>query len=127
MFMKVLIIDDYVKKAKDIKEAIEYSILEEIEVKYAVNYKEAMKIIINDNIDLISLDWCFPVDENEKSKIGNGKLILDELKAMNLSINTIICSSDQVIINKNNYPFVLGCIKYDYSKNLNSEFSKLIY
>ena len=112
--MNILIIDDdYIKK-----EMLRFHLLNiypDANIRWFNNYQDAI-MFIDDNhdfIDYIVLDWCFPYSSSGRSKYGMGRQILAYMKMQNYDNKVIICSSDIVSIDDNEYSNVTGSIIYD--------------
>lgn len=95
----ILIIEDSEYKLEDIISALKRKI-DNPNIVHFSNRNDAL-FYMRDNsnlIDLIILDWNFPLFKNALPEVGMGKSILQEMKRRNVHINTIICSSDPVTI-----------------------------
>ena len=111
--MNILIVDDDYNKINNIT----VDLLKQDpsnKVRYTTDYEQAVTFIMDNKeyIDLIVLDWCFPPNSWARSKYAMGRQVINNMKLSNIDIKTIICSSDVINIDKNEYPFVLGAITY---------------
>ena len=124
--MNILVIEDTDYKLEDIKKNLKLT----YDVNRIVSFKsliESLYFIKNnhDYIDLIILDWCFPMYNNEYPCYGMGNDVLTYLRERNYNINVIICSSDYVYIEDENVKKVVlydGYNKLDFnieSRNVN--------
>lgn len=117
--MNILIIDD-----DQMKERFLASLLlkdnPENKIRWFDNYDDATQFIDRnrDYIDLILLDWCFPDYSASRPQYAMGRHVLTYMNANGYSNNVIICSSDVVSIDKNEFPFVKGAICYYPDKSI---------
>jgi response regulator of citrate/malate metabolism len=114
--MNILIVDDDYNKIDYISLELEYNdsknrIRSYSTLDAAISFIERNK----DYIDLIILDWCFPKDSISRPQYAMGRALLSYMNFNDINIDVIICSSDTITINKEEYPFVKGAIVYNYS------------
>ena len=111
--MNILIVDDDIKKINSITNDFLRQDKSN-KVAYAINHIQATNLIMDrkDELDLIILDWTFPVTSNGNPKFGMGKKVIDIMKIADINIDTIICSPDYVDVDQEKYPFVKGSIQY---------------
>lgn len=123
--MNILIIDDDMYKMKDNEEAL-LKIYDDANIYKKTSYNEALTFIAkySDDIDLIILDWNFPFLNGEMVEQGAGEDVLREMKRKKININTIICSSDEVILDYD-YPNVIGTIYYSPSISCLSNYCEI--
>lgn len=117
MIKKVLIIDDsdlkrdrienYIREINSAFEINKFSFGRELQWFLKNYYKNQSEL--QDTI--LFLDWNFPYYQNDWLEQGAGKHILFIIKHYELPIQVVIVSSDDVDIDKEEYPFVLGTIK----------------
>ena len=119
--MNILIIDDdYIKK-----EMLRFHLLNiypDANIRWFNNYQDAI-MFIDDNhdfIDYIVLDWCFPYNSSGRAKYGMGRQLLAYLRMQNYDNKVIICSSDLVSIDENEYSNVRGSIMYNNPDTLHN-------
>ena len=110
--MYVLIVDDDPSKCMSIKQDI-LACDESAEIGYCDDYSKTTNFLLNNNIDLLILDWSFPINSGERVQYGVGKMIIDWMRINGMSVRTIICSPNEFDINNDKYPFILGSIYYD--------------
>ena len=117
--MKFLILDDsdykrkhikdYVKRIQNDAEFEEFcctrDFLDFLKTFYESGKKENLKNY------LLFLDWNFPFYKGESINIAEGEHVLITLKLRHLSLATVIVSSEQVDIDYEEYPMVLGSIE----------------
>ena len=111
--MNILIIDDDPAK-RALLTALLMKDNPENKVRWFDNLQGAL-LFINDNmdyIDLILLDWCFPPNDHSRPLYSMGRQVLHHMKFNGLNNKTIICSSDLVNVDTDEFPFVLGAIVY---------------
>ena len=121
--MKIVIIDDSELKAEDSKKALSM-IYEDAKFYTFCCRNDALSFLQehSDETNLIILDWNFPLLRGSMPEVGMGEDVLRWMKRKNISIDTIICSSEEVIL-EDSYPNVIGSILYSpvvscYSKYL---------
>ena len=123
--MNILIIDDEPIKKEMIAFNIK-SINPTANIIGVSNYQEAIQFISENTeyIDLILLDWCFPADNlySSRARYGMGRHVLSNMKLQGINIRVVICTDDQVSINREEYPFVDGILTFNktmlFKKNL---------
>ena len=120
----ILIIDDDKNKVNNIGNAL-FEKFDNPNIMVASSRNDGLLIIMqNKNIDLIILDWNFPVKNNEFPEPNMGLEILEMLDNLDISMDVIICSSE---INESiyeiisDYPNVIGTVQYDSSVKLSFE------
>ena len=125
--MSILIIDDDPDKRRYIasmlmKDNPEYKISE------CDNFQDAVTFIDTNSqcIDLIVLDWCFPIRQDRNCVNGMGGQVLGHMASNGQTNKVIICSSDFVEIDKDEYPFVLGSIVFFPCIQIDEEINKLL-
>ena len=121
MFKKVLIIDDldskrnrienYIKEIDSTLEINKFSYSRELQL-FLRNFRNNKSNLEN---TILFLDWNFPNYKNDYPRKDAGMYILLLIENYNLPIKVVIVSSDEVDIDRNEYPFVLGTIKDDSS------------
>ena len=111
--MNILIVDDNQNKREYIKRQL-CNMDENNYVKWVDNYQDAATFIEENSvfIDLIVLDWCFPPNSISRPRYGMGRHLLSYLLYNNIDINVLICTTDKVQIDTEEYPFVKGVIEY---------------
>ena len=111
--MNILVVDDDYNKINNISSDLLMKDPSN-KIKIATDYEQAVSFIMDnkDYIDLIVLDWCFPPNSWSRGRYAMGRQVINTMKLSNTFISTIICSSDVINIDKNEYPFVLGSITY---------------
>lgn len=123
--MNILIIDDDIYKMKDNEDAL-LKIYNDANIYKKSSYNEALTFIAKyrDNIDLIILDWNFPLLNGMMVEQGVGEDVLREMKRKRININTIICSSDEVVLDYD-YSNVIGSIHYSPSVSCLSNYCEI--
>lgn len=120
--MKITIVDDNKRKREEIKKYITECFLRlNIKTKPCFeefSYRNEYLIYLRKNKemkleDLLILDWNFPIYEDSFPKKGTGLFILNELNRLDLKIPVIICSSEEVESNDEDFTNVIGSIKED--------------
>lgn len=123
--MKILIIDDNEYKIETSKE-----VLSEIYKKvdfYEVHSRNSALLFLQelkDSIDLIILDWNFPVFDQKMPEVGMGEEVLKVMQRKNINIDTVICSADLVSF-QNEYHNVIGQILY-HPVTLKSQYEDIL-
>ena len=120
--MNVVIVDDSEFKRYSIKKYISL-------IDGSSSYKEflsldsGLKYLNNyqDDVDLLVLDWKFPIYDYEQAKDALGDRFLYYMKKKSIIVPTIICSSDDVFVD-DEYFFVIGKILFDSNISLENEF-----
>ena len=125
--MNILIIDDDPKK----RSYITYMITKDNpkhEISECDNFQDAVTFIDTNSqcIDLIVLDWCFPIRQDRNCVNGMGGQVLGHMASNGQTNKVIICSSDVVEIDKDEYPFVLGSILFYPCIQIDEEINKLL-
>ena len=120
--MNIVIIEDNIQKMEDIKKYI----LKEYNPKRIITISSLMKSLyyIKENheyIDLIILDWNFPMYENEYPGIAMGNHVLNYISKRKYDIDIIICSSDNLNINNDN---VKKIVLYNPGEELDFTYNK---
>lgn len=121
--MNIVIIDDSELKTDDSIEALS-KIYEDAKFYTFCCRNDALSFLQahSDETNLIILDWNFPLLRGTMPEVGMGEDVLRWMKRKNISIDTVICSSEEVILEES-YPNVIGSILYSpvvscYSKYL---------
>ena len=131
-FKKAIILDDLDFKRNRIKEYLNH-IYNDIPIK-ELECSRDMMVEIRSNRDDISvfedtilfLDWNFPFYKGEMVNPNEGNHILFYISRYKLPLKVIIVSSDEVIYDKEEYPFVLGTIKDESCVWQLDEYEKLL-
>lgn len=123
--MKILIIDDSEYKIEDSKEALSkiYNKADFCEV-HSKNSALLFLQELKDSIDLIILDWNFPVFDQGMPEVDMGEEVLKVMQRKDINIDTIICSSDKVNL-ENEYHNVIGQILY-HPATLKSQYEDIL-
>ncbi len=124
--MNIVVIDDSEYKADDSIETLS-KIYEDAEFYTFCCRNEALSFIseCSEKIDLIILDWNFPLLRGSMPEVGMGEDVLRWMMRKKININTIICSSEEVIL-ENHYPNVIGSILYSPSVSCFSKYSEIL-
>ena len=124
--MNILIVDDNQNKREYIKHQIS-KMDENAYIRWVDNYQDAASFIEDNQvfIDLIILDWCFPPNSLSRAKYGMGRHLLSYLLYNDINIDVVICTSDSVTIDPEEYPFVKTIIHYD-NDHLNMNFGNIV-
>ena len=111
--MNILIVDDNQEKREYINQQVS-TLDDNVHVRWVDNYQDAATFIEENSvfIDLIVLDWCFPPNSISRPKYGMGRHLLSYLLYNNINIGVLICTSDKVQVDTDEYPFVKGAIEY---------------
>ena len=121
---RALIVDDEVIKYMEIKKALEFSGIREIQI---VGDQEAVWEEIEkaenrgEKFDLIVTDMHYPLREREKPNPDAGFILLDEMEKRGYQIPVIICSSLNF-----REPRALGCVWYRENGNLEFDFKDVL-
>lgn len=117
--MNILIVDDDFNKINSITSDLLKKDPSN-KVRYVTDYEQAVNYIYDnkDHIDLIILDWCFPPNSWSRGKYAMGRQVINNMRLSNILIDTVICSSDVINIEKDEYPFVLGSVVYCEGMNV---------
>ena len=117
----ILIVDDSTYKVSRIVKELN-SELDNPNIIECFSRNEGINAIKNNkDIDLIILDWNFPIRNGEFPEPNMGLEFLDILQRFNINIDVIICTSEiSELINESlsYYPNVIGVIQYDLSIKL---------
>ena len=120
----VLIVDDSIIKSMDIRKALEFNGIKDIQL---VGNQAAVWEAIEKGeetgkrIDLIVTDMQYPLNPGQDVEHNAGFILLDELKRKEKDIPVIICSS----INYNE-PAALGCVWYSKLTDIEFEFQEIL-
>ena len=119
--LHVLLIDDEVMKAQDIKKALKFNKISRI--TYVTDQEQAWKELENEDnhFDLIVTDMYYPLNGGEKPVDNAGLILLEELKKKGICIPVIICSSANVVT-----PDALGTVWYSPLRDLDDEFGRVL-
>lgn len=123
--MKILIIDDNEYKIEDSKEILS-KIYNKVDFCEVHSKNSALLFLqkLKDSIDLIILDWNFPVFDQGMPEVGMGEEVLKVMQRKDINIDTIICSSDKVNL-ENEYYNVIGQILY-HPATLKSQYEDIL-
>ena len=124
----ILLIDDDYYKRENYKES-----LSEIYKDDYCNFSEfksrnmALEFMKENypELDLIILDWNFPIYENSFAIPDAGDYILNFLKKMDANIDVIICSREEATPEVD-YSNIIGFCLYQDDISLTDEFRKII-
>lgn len=117
--MKALVIDDNIFKQIDIKRALEWNSIRNID---GASYQdEALEKIRNNNYNLIVTDMHYPLEKGADSDREAGYKLIEILEKENLEIPIIICSSQNWTA-----PKILGTVWYNKSRDLNWDFKEVL-
>lgn len=124
----VYVIEDNADKQHHIVKGLN-NLADNAEFQYGDNYRDAIGFILDNKefIDLIVLDWTFPSMQGGRPQYGVGNLVLNVMKNNGIDTKTIICTADQLNINLEDYPFVVGHILYDEDKSMTKEFNSILH
>ena len=114
--MNILIIDDDPIKRAVISKHLT-KLFDDVHIRWYDNYQDSI-MFIEDNkefIDFIFLDWIFPPNSYSRPKYGMGRQLLSNMLYNDFNIKVIVCSSDQVTIDNEEYPFVIGSLTFNDS------------
>lgn len=122
----IVIIDDNEYKMRDSIEALS-NIYEDVTFYKFESRNKALLFLekYNSIVDLLILDWNFPIFDGAMSEIGMGKSTLNYLRKKEISINTIICSSEEVLLDEE-YENVIGKIIYNPTKSLTENYRDIL-
>ena len=123
--LRVLIIDDDAIKAHDIKDALEFSGVRNIESVFDQEsaWEEIERAALTGRrFDLIVTDMHYPINRGEEADWRAGKILLEELRNKGIQIPVIVCSSVNHQI-----PEAFGCVWYSaLNENMQFDFQDLI-
>lgn len=122
--IKTLLIEDDACKAADIKKALEYCGIKDIE--RAWNQAAGFDIIYKNNeqgtpVGLIVTDMSYPLEDHEPDDHEAGFKLIERMKKEKLEIPVIICSAQNY-----NEPEILGSVWYNDLQDINQEFKAVI-
>lgn len=125
--MNIVILDDSEYKRRHIKQYMDM-IVEDARYKEFAAFHPTLKYLMDhkDDLDLLMLDWNFPLFQGEMPKVDLGKDFLRTMKRQKIFIPTIICSTDDVILTGDYEDIVIDQIKCDSSVYLKPQFEKAI-
>ena len=117
--LKVLIIDDNVFKANDIRKALEFCGVRNVTNVW--DQESAWEEIeradqLGRPFGLVVTDMHYPVKKGEDADWRAGEIFLEEVQRRGMSLPVIVCSSMNL-----NLPLAYGCVWYS-SLNENMEF-----
>lgn len=121
-----MIIDDSMKKRNSIKESLE-KIVDDPWILEFDNYISSMRYLKENShkVDLLILDWNFPVRPNEEVERGMGNSVLARVPYLAKRIPVVLCSDAE--INYEDYQdYVLGTIHYDSSVEQTDQWRNLL-
>ena len=124
--MNVLIIEDDPIKKSMIEKCLTI-IFDDVHIRWYDNYQDSM-LFIEDNkdfIDYIFLDWCFPPNSYSRPMYGMGRQLLSNLAYNDINNKVIICSSDPIDIDKEEFPFVIGALELTNSATIKDQIIQL--
>lgn len=117
--MRALIIDDNVFKQIDIRKALEWNGIRNID---SVSYQdEALEKIRNNDYNLIITDMHYPLEKGMDSDKEAGYKLIDILEKENIETPIIICSSQNWTS-----PKILGTVWYNKSRDLDWDFKDIL-
>ena len=121
---KTLLIEDDAYKAADIRKALEYCGIKDIE--RAWNQAAGFDIIYKNieqgtPVELIVTDMSYPLEAHEPDDKEAGFKLIERMKKEELDIPVIICSAQNY-----NEPGILGSICYNDLQDINQEFKAVI-
>lgn len=122
--LKVLVFEDNIFKANDIKKALNYCRIQDItqignQADGLVFLHESLKQ--ETPVSLIVTDMQYPINRGEADDPDAGEKLLERLKEEKLTIPAILCSS----LNYKD-PAFLGCIWYNKLRDLNQDFKTVL-
>ncbi|WP_083655219.1 response regulator [Roseburia sp. 499] len=122
--IQVLVIDDDVFKANDIRKALAFSGITNILT--VNNQEDAWKEIYKSEnmeakIDLIVTDMCYPLSRGNSIDEEAGFKLIERLNKEKIEIPVIVCSSI-----KYNVPEILGSVWYNKSRDLEFDFRDVL-
>lgn len=122
--LNTLLIEDEACKAADIRKALEYCGITDIE--RARNQEAAFEIIYKNKeqgipIGLIITDMNYPLETYEPEDKEAGLKLIERLKKEELDIPVIVCSALNYSI-----PEILGSVWYNDSQDINQAFKAII-
>ena len=125
--MNIVILDDSEYKRRHIKQYMDM-IVEDAKYKEFAAFHPTLKYLMDhkDELDILLLDWNFPLFQGEMPKVDLGKDFLRTMKRQKIFIPTIICSTDNVILTGDYEDIVVDQIKCDSSVYLKPHFEKAI-
>ena len=122
--LRVLVVDDNIIKSMDIKKALEFNGIRDIQLvgNQAAVWEKIEKGEESDKkIDLIVTDMHYPLNPGQVADHNAGFILLDELKRKGKDIPVIICSS----INYRE-PAALGCVWYSKLTDIDFDFKEIL-
>ena len=116
--MNILIVDGEQKKVDLLQNCIS-NYAENVQIRWLTNYRDAVNYISqnHDQIDILFLDWTFPMNNSFKYSYGMGSLILQYIKEENYNIKTYMYTRDKLEIDQEEYPFVKGLVPYNHTED----------
>ena len=119
--IKVIIADDDVFKAADIRKALEFNGVRNIMT--VRNQEKLWEQIYHseDKIDLIVTDMQYPLESGEAVDEEAGLKLIERMEKEKIDIPVIVCSSLNYSI-----PDILGSVWYNELNDLNSNFKEVL-
>lgn len=124
--MNILILDDDPYKRESLRETLdsfgenEYHEFESMQSGVYYLAKNA------ENIDLLLLDWVFPVYDGYPPRANMGLEVLAKLSRFPIQVPIIVCSSDEVVIPEKYQKSVLGQVVFDPMRDQTTEYQQLL-
>lgn len=122
--LQVLVVDDNVFKAVDIKKALEFNGIRNIVL---VRNQEAVWDEIDrskengKSIDLIVTDMHYPLEAGQEADHNAGYILLERMKERGIQIPVIICSTQNF-----HSPDALGTVWYNELSDIEFDFKELL-
>lgn len=122
--LQVLVVDDDVFKAMDIKKALEFNGIRNITL---IRNQEAVWNEIDkakgsgNTIDLIVTDMHYPLESGMEADHNAGYILLERMKEREIKIPVIICSTQNF-----HSPDALGTVWYNKLRDIEFDFKEIL-
>lgn len=124
--IKVLLLEDDVFKAQEVKRALDYCGIRKDQIIQAENQKAGLEILVRCREEgspagLIVTDMSYPLEAGLPEDENAGEKLIERLKEEQTEIPVILCSSIRYRI-----PEIAGCVWYNKLRDINQDFKKII-
>lgn len=122
--LQVLVVDDNVFKAVDIKKALEFNGIRNITL--VRNQEDVWGEIDKSkengkSIDLIVTDMHYPLESGLEADYNAGYILLERMKERGIQIPVIVCSTQNF-----HSPDALGTVWYNELRDIESDFKEIL-
>ena len=121
MEYKILLVEDNIYKAVDIKRAL--GACGTMNITHVGFFEDALEKLEEDaTFDLIITDMCYPLYRGEDTDDEAGFKLIEYLKTMQYEIPVVICSTS----NYENVEMIFGAVWYSELNDIKRDFKRII-